>query len=60
MGAPAGIWTSRISLNDPTANGVCSVFGLLFTEEVRYLVTAKGGVLFDYRPYPTLITQHSV
>jgi len=47
-------------VNNPAANGVCSVFGLRLTKEVGDLITSEAGVLFDYRPYPTLITQHAV
>ena len=47
-------------VNNPAANGVCRVFGLLLTEEARDLIGGQRGVLFDYRPYPTLVTQNSI
>jgi hypothetical protein len=47
-------------VNNPTANGVCRVFGLRPSEEVSDSAWAEIGVLRDDRADPLLITQDSL
>ena len=47
-------------MNNPAANGKCSIFGLRLTKEVRDLITPEAGVLFDYRPDPVLVTEDPI
>ena len=44
-------------VNNPTANGVCRVFGLRPTEEIGDSAWAEIGVLRDYRADSLLVTE---
>lgn len=59
-GTARGDFDISNAVNNPAANGVCSVFGLGLTEETSGILGLEVRVLRDYITYPALVTLDNI